>query len=576
MKTIQSLFSNIWIFVVLGILIVLVIVLLVVKSMKKKSAHKAYDAVLVRYNDLKTKPLGLKLSKAQAIARINPEDNKDIVDIEQQYEQCQNIMRNLDELMLSIDDALMVSRTKEAMKNIEQANDLCDEGDISFRNLEASLDKMLEQQTKQRSEIVELKEQFRHLKQVANENSAKLSFSWDYVEKNISLTEKMFGAFEDWTYAAEYEKANSKLVEIKESMGNLNAIINELPSLLEQATGTIPQYIDMVSNAYNTALATGINMKHLNVEQNLNEIRTGLREDLIALKNGEGVNVKDHLATYKHRLVQLAKSIKNEDDAYKEWSQLLSSTESLNDSFKSLVGACKAQLDNAKVKFDIENADGIISNALINLENYQECIDTIKLSKDNVDVSASSLVTQMKEVKQRISSDYDEVKTLKSQLDTARSDEDRAKKQLLKLQVVVNEMQVKIRERKLTNISEKYEEDVNQAFEYIYSIERELKKTNIDLNKVNITINEANDFIYRLYNDVNNVVGTAVMVENAIVFGNRYRSTYQDVDSDLTRAELCFRNGEYTNALKLAIATIEKLHPNTFESLIKGNATSAN
>ena len=71
-------------------------------------------------------------------------------------------------------------------------------------------------------------------------------------------------------------------------------------------------------------------------------------------------------------------------------------------------------------------------------------------------------------------------------------------------------------------------------------------------------------------------MGTAVMVENAIVFGNRYRSTYQDVDSDLTRAELCFRNGEYTNALKLAIATIEKLHPNTFESLIKGNATSAN
>ena len=170
---------------------------------------------------------------------------------------------------------------------------------------------------------------------------------------------------------------------------------------------------------------------------------------------------------------------------------------------------------------------------------------------------------------------YNDVKELKNQLDTARSDEDRAKKQLLKLQVVVNEMQVKIRERKLVSINTKYEQDVNQAFEYIYSIERALNEPNLDLNKINMTISEANDFIYRLYNDVNNVVGTAVMVENAIVFGNRYRSTYRDVDSDLTRAELCFRNGEYTNALKIAIATIEKLHPNTFESLIKGNAASA-
>ena len=40
-----------------------------------------------------------------------------------------------------------------------------------------------------------------------------------------------------------------------------------------------------------------------------------------------------------------------------------------------------------------------------------------------------------------------------------------------------------------------------------------------------------------------------MMVENTIVFGNRYRSTYADIDSELTRSELSFRNGEYTQAL---------------------------
>ncbi len=51
------------------------------------------------------------------------------------------------------------------------------------------------------------------------------------------------------------------------------------------------------------------------------------------------------------------------------------------------------------------------------------------------------------------------------------------------------------------------------------------------------------------------------MVENTIVFGNRYRSTYADIDSELTRAELCFRNGQYTKALKIGIQCIEKIHP---------------
>lgn len=51
------------------------------------------------------------------------------------------------------------------------------------------------------------------------------------------------------------------------------------------------------------------------------------------------------------------------------------------------------------------------------------------------------------------------------------------------------------------------------------------------------------------------------MVENAIVFGNRFRSTHAQMDSDLTRAELCFQNGEYTRALKIAIQAIENMHP---------------
>ena len=65
------------------------------------------------------------------------------------------------------------------------------------------------------------------------------------------------------------------------------------------------------------------------------------------------------------------------------------------------------------------------------------------------------------------------------------------------------------------------------------------------------------------------------MVENAIVYANKYRSTSPELDSELTRAEISFRNGEYTYALKTAIYAIERFKPGTqYEELILQNAKS--
>ena len=139
----------------------------------------------------------------------------------------------------------------------------------------------------------------------------------------------------------------------------------------------------------------------------------------------------------------------------------------------------------------------------------------------------------------------------------------------------MNQMQVKIRKYKLPSISEQYEEDMVKADKYIASLENLLEENPLNIQELNSTLKEAIDFIYKLYNNVNNMVATVIMVENTIVFGNRYRSTYADIDSELTRSELSFRNGEYTQALTIAIATIEKIHPGNYENMIKENAKSA-
>jgi len=142
------------------------------------------------------------------------------------------------------------------------------------------------------------------------------------------------------------------------------------------------------------------------------------------------------------------------------------------------------------------------------------------------------------------------------------------KKQLVKLQLIVNEIRVKMSKHRLPSVSKKYNDDLHKANTMIRDISCILDNTPLDVKRLNAELRTAIDFIYTLYNSVNNLVGMAIMVENAIVFGNRYRSSYPDIDSELTRAELCFRNGQYTKALKIGIQAIEKMHPGAYENLL--------
>ena len=61
------------------------------------------------------------------------------------------------------------------------------------------------------------------------------------------------------------------------------------------------------------------------------------------------------------------------------------------------------------------------------------------------------------------------------------------------------------------------------------------------------------------------------MTENAIVFGNKFRSSHEDIDADLSKSEFAFLNGEYTKAVQLAIKAMDTLYPNSDKEIKLGN-----
>lgn len=575
MDKVMKILSDIRVVIAIAVIVVLLLIWFIVQRVHAGKYKKQLGDLEVRYNAIKSVPLSFKLNKAVAISRVDPDAMDKVTRTKDDFDKCQANLKQISQMLADTEDEILVGKLKKAKVNLADLEASISLGEQQVSKLDKFLDGILEKETTQREEVTQLKNQFRDLKANAQENSSKLSYIWPTIENNISETEKMFSAFEEWMYASDFEKASAELNNIKDSMAKLEEITNDLPALLEDARGVVPRMAEVLHKDYVEAHSHGVYLKHLQIDKNLQVLTEGLKQDLEQLKNGDPTDVRAHLDDYKKRLTQMDEQVKKETEAYGQLKSMEGETERLLTDTGRNAEYVKEQYGKMSVRFGLEDLEKEIADQSAVLQKLADRKPEIFSMYQEKQVPASGVLASMKELNQGLTSVNTAFIEMKGRIDHATGDEDRAKKQLVKLQIIMNQMQVKIRKYKLPSISAQYEEDMNRANEYIHSLDGLINESPLNIQLLNATLKEAIDFIYKLYNNVNNVVATVSMVENTIVFGNRYRSTYSDIDSELTRSELCFRNGEYTQALTIAIGTIEKIHPGNYEKMIKENAKSA-
>lgn len=575
MNQILTLLSDIRFIIAVGAIFILLLIILIVTTVRARRYKSEYIELENRYQSIKQIPLSLKMNKAIAVSRVNQDTVDRVNSAQNKFDEVQSCISALASKLTDLEryiSAGTLSKAGNAIKDIETSMTTTE---ADAKTLENMLDAILAKETAQREEVTTLKNRFRALKAQAAENAPKLYFAWPLVEQKVVDTEKMFATFEEWMFSSDFDKANRELVSIKAVMTELEEMIENMPSLLEDAKGVIPNMAEVLHKDYIHNRNRGVYLKHLNVEENLNQMTESLRESLKQLKTGSTLGVRETLDTMKAELREMDQAVKQEGESFDAIQELSKESTALADEADKNAAYVKEAFAKSSSRFGFADLEEKLAEQIARLQALEAKMPAVMDSVRNYQVPASTVVGSLKELNEEIVACNTEFKNIRTRIEAASGDEERCKKQLVKLQIVMNQMQVKIRKYKLPNISEAYEDDMRRANDYIHRLDNLMEEVPLNMQLLNGTLQEALDFIYKLYNNVNNVVGTVMMVENTIVFGNRYRSTYADIDSELTRSELSFRNGEYTQALTTAIATIEKIHPGNYESMIKENAKSA-
>ena len=555
-------------------LVVVIVLTIVLRGLKKRGLKSNLVDLERQYNEIKGIPLAFKFNKAVALSRVNEAMMAKVNECQPQFDSVQESLKECGVLLAEADDLLYVHKNKAAsrkMNALQKNLELCSNAANAVNQV---LDEILEQESEQRGQINVLKEKFRAIKKLFADNRNAYHQSDEYIEKRFDAIEKKFSLFEEWMFASEFDEAHEQQNEIAKEIAELSDQLHVLPNLYEQARGVLPKAIDEIGLRYAQIKNKGVFLDHLEVQKNLDIISDQLKENIAKLRNGIVLDVKGNLNALGERLLSLQDLIVREDDAYTEIQEGMESTFQLirsnNEAFEEIVLLYR----RVNERFGFEDWSTRLENAQTQLEQMNVLRRKVeKRAMENVIASSTQLLEYRELVKgaQLFAKD---INTMKKQLTTACSDEERAKKQLIKLQLILNEVRLKTACHRLPSISAQFNSDLEEGDSLIQRVKTVLENSPLDVQELNADLQEAIDFVYKLYNNANNLVGIAIMVENAIVFGNRYRSSFSEIDSELTRAELSFQNGEYTKALKIAIQCIEKMHPGIYEKLIKSNDPS--
>lgn len=557
------------IYILIALFFVVVFVFLFLRRLRLRFAKKELERLENKFDVIKGIPLSFKINKAVALGRVNSQLNEKVFAAQQTYDAVNEEMRKSTTLLAEMDDLLYSKKHRQVLSKSEVLEKQLNVLEKDVENVNIILDEILSQESEKRDQINRLKEQFRLLKQRIGIDKSKFYQGQEFIDSEITRIEKMFSLFEEWMFASEFERATEQYEEIHVSLDHLNDYVTVTPPIFDIIHQRIQKQMKSISYANSSYQNENIFIEHLAVKNNLEVVANVIKDSINKLTKGKYEGIKEQLEDCDTRLFQLSEQLVKEYESSTEIPVLYPTLITRIDELNQVTSKIKSLYETYSVRFSLEDFNDQIAGFSEKMDSLNEKFTTLKL-EDNQEVAPSAYLVELKQLQEETNQYEIRTEKLRTLLQNVVSDEKRAHQQLLKLSLIVHEIGIKMSKSKISHIDEKYEEDLKKAKSMLVDIQNTIDAPVVDVETLNAKIKESIDYIYTLYNTVNNFVAKAVMVENLVVFGNRYRSTYPELNSQLIRSELYYRNGEYSKALQIAVNAIEKIVPGICEKLIAG------
>ena len=540
----------------------IIIILIIVQNNRKKKLKHTIEELDYEKNKLIGVPILSELSKVRELVKTD--------DLKQKLNEWDETFQEIKEEKIDIltdlitDADFMIDRKdyKGAIKKIADIEILIESLKKKTDNLLEEVNVITKSEERNRSIITKLKAIYRECESKFERTKKDYGPLTKSIESFIEKIDKSFKKFEAYMDKNDYVSVEKIVIDLDKNINTLKEFLDKSPDLVLIATLMIPNKIEETKTLYFRMQRDGFPLDYLNIEYNIKEIENKVANILESMKSFKLENADIELKT----MIEYFNTIFNSFDKERESKEIF--RENIKKLKKKLEGINKViydiylQMDDIKSTYDLSETEiskfNIISK---NLEKINEDYKVLFEHGKGKTFAYSKLVEELDGLGNRLTRLQDDLDYRLKSITSMKDDEYRAKEQLNMIQNLLIQSKNKLKEYKIPVIPNSYYIELEEAGEAIREIIKELAKKPIVIKILNIRVDTARDLVFKIYNKTNDIVKSVIACENLITYGNRYRTTYKEIDDALTEAEELFRKGKYKQSMDIsmkAISTVDE------------------
>lgn len=546
-----------------------IVTLIILKKSRLKKYKNILDELDLEKNLISSIPISLELSKVEPIIK-----NEDLESKYKKWEDKSDVIKN--ERIPKIDDMLIDIDTFIEKRDFENCNYRIAKTELEIYKVREASESLLEEikeitlsDEKYRSIVTKLKTKYRKLNSEYQEHSNLYDEMQDAITLQLENIEKNFLGFESAMENNEYTEVVHIVKALDAMIEHMGIVIKEVPDLILMAKEIIPKRIKEVDDVVKEMEEKGYPLEYLNIDYNVEESRKNINTilDKIRVLNLEDCmfELRTILDYFDSLFIDFEKerlSRKVYEESEHDFAIKLKKTEKVvNDVFE--------ELDTIKNNYDLrdEDIDSIEEDKKI-LVVIQDDYKKLLAKLESKSTPYSSLHKEIEELTVRLKNMSDNLDVTLNSLGNMYDDEQRAREQLIEIEEFLQNSKRKIRSYKLPVITDNYFVELSEANDAIKEVIKELEKKPIVIKTLNTRVDTARDLVLKLYNTTNEMIKTAELAENCMVYGNRFRSSYTDIDRGLDEARKSFFKGDYKKSLYVSIKAISLVDKNFYQELV--------
>lgn len=553
-----------------SILIALIIFMIIYHQVKLNMYRQELLDLQNQINGIKTLPLQYRLGRVQSIAKNMPEVVEQYEQFTEDFEKITEFQKNeLGVLVDEVDAALFYRKTRGVKKNLALIREMTQRYDHDAKNLLARIEKVTEIENIQRVEIIRVKGKYR---ETANEYEKIRIKVEEFVPHVLEIFKELdddFVKLETLMNNQMFADAKKFTEEIENRIDSLYANLKDLPSYVYVVSDLLPSKIDKVDELISSLEGDDYALEEMKIATRRHEVDEQMEESIVQVKNVDIKAAAQVLEPLTGLIEELVIDLSKELDSYKQfkekWRESYNELQRLTEIYQQVM----KEYRRLTTEFVIDEEEVVISKKYEEFRQIQNDANHLIEQMELGHFAYADMLDHVVDLYDRMMKHDAYLEEFEKQKEDIENKNKETEELLENINIVLLEIKSEIKNEHLPLVNDSYRNYITDSYNKVEEIKRFKAHKPVVLNELCAKVEGARDVIYKLYDNVHNMIVTAGMVEDAIVYANRYRSMFLEVNTELTKAEVLFRNGEYRNALQVAVDILERLEPGKYEELIK-------